>query len=310
MQHGVISRAQCFAAGLSPAGIKRRLGSGRWRAILPRVYVLTIMRRTWHQRVMAAVLWGGSTALASHRSAAALWELDGAKEGLIEISIAAGRRVQGITVHRRLPHDNPGKLLIERIPTTGIERTLIDYAAVARSSEAGRAIDDALRRQRTTLRAMRAHLTKGRPGARALRRLLDARDSRDEGLESRLETALLALLRARRVPLPEPQHEVRDGDSLVARLDFAYPAWHLGIETDGFRWHSGLERWQRDLRRENRLKLLGWTLLRFSWVDVHERPADVVRQIRVALRLQRERSLNQVRFPDPSERPSARTWRR
>jgi very-short-patch-repair endonuclease len=94
---------------------------------------------------------------------------------------------------------------------------------------------------------------------------------------------LLRLLKRHGLPPPVAQYEVKEGEALVARLDFAYPSLRLGIEADGYRWHSGAERWRRDLRRENRLKLLGWTLLRFSWEDVHRRPELVASQIRAAL---------------------------
>ncbi|MGH2684207.1 MAG: endonuclease domain-containing protein [Actinomycetota bacterium] len=69
----------------------------------------------------------------------------------------------------------------------------------------------------------------------------------------------------------------------MGRLDFAYPPSRIGIEADGYRWHGGRERWVRDVRRENRLKLLGWTLLRFTWEDVRDRPELLASQVRAAL---------------------------
>jgi len=86
---------------------------------------------------------------------------------------------------------------------------------------------------------------------------------------------------------------VMDSGQPVARLDFAYPDMRLGIEADGFKHHGGHERWAEDLRRENRLKLLGWTLLRFSWWDVHERPELVASQVRSA------HSARALRYPLP-----------
>jgi very-short-patch-repair endonuclease len=102
-------------------------------------------------------------------------------------------------------------------------------------------------------------------------------------IERRLEASLLRLLRTSGLPLPVPQYRVVDGDVLVARLDFAYTDQRIGVEADGFRWHGGRERWARDIRRENRLKLLGWTLLRFSWEDVNDRPQSVARQLKFVL---------------------------
>ena len=42
---------------------------------------------TWHQRLMAACLVGGPGAVASHRSAGALWGLDGLAPGPIEVTV-------------------------------------------------------------------------------------------------------------------------------------------------------------------------------------------------------------------------------
>ena len=75
------------------------------------------------------------------------------------------------------------------------------------------------------------------------------------------------------------------------RLDFAYPALRLGIETHGLRWHFGEERWKRDLRRDRRLAQLGWEILYFSWDDVHLEPGRVEQEVRGFLR---ERAIRAV----------------
>jgi very-short-patch-repair endonuclease len=43
------------------------------------------------------------------------------------------------------------------------------------------------------------------------------------------------------------------------------------------------EHFQRDRRRQNRLIAAGWTVLRFTWWDLTERPDDVLAQIRAAV---------------------------
>jgi very-short-patch-repair endonuclease len=284
-QHGVLSREQAISRGLSPRAIDRRVAARRWQVIHTGVYAPVPVRSSWLQSLMAAVLCGGPSAFASHRAAAALRQLDGVNERLVEISVKAGRQIRGAVVHRRGPGDDPTVVVLDGIPATGLERTLLDLTAVVSPRRAGLALDDALRRRSTTLDAMREMLSasRGRPGTRTLRRLLDARDDRDGTLESRLESDLLHVLRKHGLPIPVPQLVVTDGDIFVARLDFAYPAFRLGIEADGYWWHTGVDRWRDDLRRENRLKLLGWTILRFSWEDVHDRPEYVASQVRSAL---------------------------
>lgn len=153
-------------------------------------------------------------------------------------------------------------------------------------------MDDALRGNHTTLHALRAELPPtGRVGRAIFRRLLEERDERDEAAESPLESRLLRILRKARLPLPVAQFEVRLDGTPVARLDFAYPDRRLGMEADGFRWHSSVGKWRADVQRENRLKLLGWTLLRFTSRDLTEQPELVVQQIRVALEQRSQGSL-------------------
>lgn len=286
-QHGLISRGQARAEGLPLKAIEWRVSTGRWSAVQPGVYRPRSAPTSWHQRLMAAVLRGGRDALASHRAAAALWRLDGINERAIEISVPCARRIRGALVHRRARSDNPRSTELDRIPATHIERTIIDLAAVVSSDRAGGALDDALRRGLVSVKRMERVLdalsTRGRKGAGAVRTLLAQRDQLDGLAESRLEASMLQVLRRRRLPLPEAQYRVVEGGRVIARLDFAYPSARIGIETDGYRWHGGRERWARDIRRENRLKLLGWTLLRFSWEDVRERPEVVASQVSAVL---------------------------
>lgn len=97
---------------------------------------------------------------------------------------------------------------------------------------------------------------------------------------SELEGRLSRVLRRAGLPTPVAQHEVRTSRGrFVARLDFAYPELRLGIETHGYRWHGGRERWARDLARENRLKRMGWTVLVFTWDEVTGEPERVVGEV-------------------------------
>ena len=74
-QHGVVSRRQLLALGLSARSINHRLAIGRLHPIHRGVYMVGHARITARGRWMAAVLACGPGALLSHRSAAALWDL-------------------------------------------------------------------------------------------------------------------------------------------------------------------------------------------------------------------------------------------
>jgi very-short-patch-repair endonuclease len=79
------------------------------------------------------------------------------------------------------------------------------------------------------------------------------------------------------------QHEVREGGRVLARVDFAYPDLRIAIEVDGYRWHSGRARWERDLGRRNDLTALGWRVVHVTSSDLAHRPDRIVRMIAQAL---------------------------
>lgn len=55
------------------------------------------------------------------------------------------------------------------------------------------------------------------------------------------------------------------------------------VEVDGYGPHSSREAFQSDRARRNALVLAGWTVLRFTWADVRDRPAAVAAVLRRAL---------------------------
>ena len=79
------------------------------------------------------------------------------------------------------------------------------------------------------------------------------------------------------------QFEVAVGDRSVY-LDLAWPdCLILAIECDSLAYHFGRQRLQWDDSCQNRLVLLGWTVLRFTWRDLVDHPGLVIAQVRAAL---------------------------
>lgn len=234
-------------------------------------------------------------ALASHRAAARLWQLEGFEKAPIEILAPRTRAQKGIVVHRVTPSEHLRRRVIRGFPVTTIERTLLDLGAVTPVSMLGRAIDETLIRRLITPACLRAELDregrKGRPGTAAFRRALDVRFPAEDLAESHLELRFLRLLRRSGLPVPTPQYEVMIRGEFVARLDFAFPELKLAIETHGFRFHGTRERLQADARRENRLKRLGWLILVFTWDDVVGDASRVVSEISEAFAERSEKHL-------------------
>ncbi len=110
---------------------------------------------------------------------------------------------------------------------------------------------------------------------RRSRRLLQAAD---HGARSAAERLLLKLLRDAGVTGWRANHPVGG-----YRVDVAFPLAHVAIEVDGFAFHSGAEEFQIDRMRQNRIVLLNWQVLRFTWLDLTEYPDRVVAVIRSAI---------------------------
>ena len=72
-QHGVVSRGQVLAAGISPSALDRAVAAGRLERVHHGAYRYAGAPRTWEQCLLAAVLGAGGEAVVSHRSAAQLW---------------------------------------------------------------------------------------------------------------------------------------------------------------------------------------------------------------------------------------------
>ncbi len=104
-------------------------------------------------------------------------------------------------------------------------------------------------------------------------------------LESELERSFLRLVRASGHPEPRAQHTVILGRHRTARIDFAFVEHKIAVELDGYGFHEGRSAWERDLERQSRLAALGWTVLRFTWNDVTNRPSFVLETIDRTLRL-------------------------
>ena len=271
---------------MSVWSIDRRVARGELQPCLPGVYTVPWVPTSWKQQAMAALLWAGPSAVLSHGSAARLWQLDVDPSDRVHITVE--NRIQSpkqwLKVHKVASQSRAVK--IERFSVTPLSQTLLDLASKVGPDELEEALESALRRRLTTMRKLEAFVegrcVQGRRGCAPFRRLLAQRGD-VPATGSRFETRFNRLLRKARLPLPERQVEIRDGDRFIGRVDFAYPDAKVLIEADGYLWHFGREDWQRDGTKGNHLGLQGWLILRFTTEDLKERPDEVIEMVRTAL---------------------------
>jgi hypothetical protein len=181
-----------------------------------------------------------------------------------EITCPRWRRARhdGLVVHETKAFDPVDAMVIDGIPVTTPQRTLLDLGAVSHESIVEMALDGAERRELVTRQSLRLMLRRlgrsGRSGVGTLRRLLDARSPGRKPTESEMETMLVQVLRRHGFPEPFTQYEIRCAGRFVARVDAAYPEWRIAIEYDSYEYHAGRKAHDRDNARRNKIAAAGW----------------------------------------------------
>ncbi|CAN5797747.1 DUF559 domain-containing protein [soil metagenome] len=288
-QHGVLTTADARRAGLSTSAIHRRCLAGQWVPVARGVYRVNGVPPTWEGRLTAAVLVAGEGAVVSHRAAGVLWELDGCRPGPPEITIPRGRthRPADVGLHESTDLVLAGAVRRRGLPVTGAARTLLDLSSVTPLQHAEQAMNDAIRRRLTTwpelLETLILHARRGRNGVGTFRAILDERYG-ERVPDSYFNQLVRRLLEDAGLPSPVSELELHDGGRFVARIDLAYPGLMFAIELDG-RHHATDEGFERDRPRQNRIELLGWLVLRYTWKALTTNPGLICREVAEALRL-------------------------
>lgn len=96
------------------------------------------------------------------------------------------------------------------------------------------------------------------------------------------------LITAARLPPAQWNVDLHDDTGeLIGVGDAVWVEHRVVVELDGLRFHSAPGQRRRDNRKDRRLAVEGWLVLRYTWLDVMERPDEVIAEIRSALRQRR-----------------------
>ncbi len=278
---GLIDRPTAIQLGATGHSIEHGVSTGRWKPVHAGVYDLNVTPRTWLSDVMAAVLAGGNEAVASHRTAARLWGLDGIGGRVIEITVPFTKDPvpHGVIVHRtrrQLP------CVVENgIRVTTVERTLLDLATLVGDLTLEKSVESALRKHLTTfdnlLETIDRDGGRGVRGTRRFRRVLGHVDGYVSGSPAEVEAKNLIRLAAIPQPVLQPRIPLPNGEN--AYPDFAWPDLWKIVEIDGYDAHSTPDQLEHDLNRQNMLMALGWEVRRFSAREVQRDPQRVSNEI-------------------------------
>jgi hypothetical protein len=294
-QHGVISRKDAVADGLSYRQVQRRVQSGLWIVVHPGVYRHAAHPVTPEQQILAAVLAAGPGAVASHQAAAYLWNLlewsEARSRPAVTVVRPSNPRGRGFDVHRASTFDWGRVRLWKGIECTDPLWCLADLGAVVEGALLDRAIDRALATRRVTGRGVPAELARrsrqGRRGVGLLRQRLLTRGFVGAPQPSVLESRTLAFLARHRILVQAS--EVVVGPDGEYRVDFCL-APPVMLEVDGYVWHYSPEHQQRDNERRNRLKLAGMELYVADWRQVYRQEGSLARILRQAVSGSRRRT--------------------
>jgi len=283
-QRHVLSRDQVLGAGLTRAGLSRRVASGLMVPLGQRTYHLVGGVPEWRGRLLAAVLELGDGAVVSGRSAAALYRLDGFDEGPVELLVPRRLRKRSFpgVVTSTSSLASIDRAVVDDLPVTSATRTIIELAGRVTLRELGNAVDSAQRMGLTGSTFLQRRLDElgrpGRTGAGAIDTVLEV-----AGVQSWLERAFLRLIAEAELPRPEVQRVYRADGVHVARVDFDFEPWPVIVEVGGRRGYLSAAERQRQERRRNSLQLLGKVVYFFTTEDVVASPGYVLSTLRGAL---------------------------
>jgi very-short-patch-repair endonuclease len=269
-QYGVVTRAQLLGAGLLSSGITLRVRAGRLHRIHRGVYAVGQPRLSAEGSWMAAVLACGSGAVLSHQSAAELWGMR--------------RRIRRLS-----PAGEYGELAVHvTVPTTAGKRRrfgiVLHRSSSLKASECTRRNGIAVTTPARTLEDVRRVVSEHEFAA-AVREteflgLPIGERVRSDHTRSELEARFLNLCRRHRIPKPEVNADV---DGLI--VDFLWRNRSLIVEVDGWESHRTRSAFEQDRARDARLKLLGYEVLRFTWLHVTGEARQVAGTIRTLLQM-------------------------
>ena len=289
-QHTLFTLEQACALGIGRHAVFKRAAVGRIHRIHGSVYSLVPPALlTREGRWLAAALACGRGAVLSHASAAWLHGLRSSAAALIDVTVPTRvtRTHEGVRVHRSTTLTEADVTEVNGIPCTTVARTLFDLAEVIDRRGLERTFDQAEILEVLDLTALTDQLDRNptRSGAHKIHSVLAEHYVGRTPTWSELEEAFLAVSRG--VGLEDPEVnawvDLNDGEPAI-RGDFVWRGRRLIVETDGHRIHRTRQAFERDRRRDQRLTVAGWRVIRTTWRQIMYRPAELRRTLVALMR--------------------------
>jgi very-short-patch-repair endonuclease len=284
---GVFRGRAAVALGVSRKQLFALVGAGVLERELPDVYRMTVVRHSSEQRLRAALIWAGDTALAGVLSAGELYDMEGVRAPMPEIIVPKSSRVRSarVIVHHR---DDVAALMVRRyraLRVTGVEATIVALAHALDAEAFEIACEDARRRRLTSVPALRTYLDRfgrrGLPGVAATRDLLDDLDPVNPA-RSTLEVKTRRLLVANGFGDFTRESPLEWGGRMY-RYDFCFPHSRTILETNGRRWHDDAVDYEDDNDKWSVPGRHGYRMVLATWAKVVRHPDDFLCELTASI---------------------------
>jgi very-short-patch-repair endonuclease len=272
-QHGVVTRAQLIALGISSPTISKWVRAGRLHRVYQGVYAVGHARLTREGRFLAAVFACRQGAALSHESAAVLWGLRKPRGPRIDVTVPTpgGRSRRGALIVHRSRLEPEEVTEEDAIPVTTPARTVLDLADGLRRRQLERVLDEAAYLGLDLEGLAPRH---GRRGCGLLGAVLTSHEAGSTWTRSDVEERMLTLCRRHGLPRP-----VVNGDVEGFEVDFHWPDHRLIVETDGWSSHGGRGAFERDRVKDAKLVEAGWRVVRITRARLAREPQAVAAQL-------------------------------
>jgi hypothetical protein len=283
---GWFSRQDAIVAGYTDADLRRNVGAGRWLRLTRGGYAVSDPaleamppweRAVWrHVRTARAVCHRlADRAVVSHQSALVLLGVRVSELDLRRVHVTrrtgAGRSDDSVCQHAaRPPVDTVFEL--DGVLTTVPARAVVETVRSTDHAVGVSVVDQALRLRLATPQQLTDALIPfaRHSGIRTAERAVRFGDGRAESVgESHLRVQFAEL----GLPPPLLQAEIFDANgALVGRVDFLFAQYGLIVEFDGAIKYGegGAAALIAEKVREDRLRELGYHVVRVSWADLSE----------------------------------------
>lgn len=290
-QYGIASREQLIDLGVSGKAIDRRLRRRQIKPVFTGKYMMHGAPLTRKGLWVASLLKGGLGSALASTTAAVVWgfmELDRSVEVLCTRHArdseakenVEGERDPAFFVPRFRSFSTDDVVRLNGFPLTTVETTIAHLAADLGDQEFSDVFSEADRLNLIDDRAMARQISarRGLAGGPLLAAVAGDRDPNIGRTRSRLEVKLSRLLKDQDIERPEVNVMIEGH-----LADFVWRKQRLIVETDGYRYHRGREKFEKDAVTRNRLRSRGWTVLVYTYRMVTNNPIQVGDEIRAAL---------------------------